>query len=411
VRLVAGAFSDVGQVREGNEDAHLVDDRLTLFAVADGMGGHRGGEVASWTAIEALRAAVAHGKPVHEAITTANTAVLEKAADEPELAGMGTTMTVLVPAGPASLLIGHVGDSRAYLLRGDVMQRVTEDHSLVEELVREGRLTAEQAESHPQRAIITRALGVDDDVEVDLYTITVRDGDRVVLCSDGLTTMVRDRDVERIARGEQDPQRAAEALVDAANAAGGEDNITVVVVDVSEVGDAAGADPEALAADIGASTPAPVRPADVDVPLAALPHASRRRRIRGIALLVVPLLAILLVSVAVLGWYARRSYYVGVDGETVVLYQGVPGGVLGWNPTVERRTDLSLDDLAATQRLAVVDGAARGSRERAERYLERLVNDATTTTSSTTTSTSGTSSTTRPPGVTTTAPGVARTTP
>ena len=185
MRLGAGFATDQGQLRDNNEDAFLVDDERALFAVADGMGGHRGGEVASRTAIESLRASIASGMPVNVAIERANTAVIDRAAGDSELQGMGTTMTAVLPAGGHQLLIGHVGDSRAYLVHEGNLRRVTEDHSLVEELVREGRLTPEQAESHPQRAIITRALGIDTDVDVDLYTIDVDPGDRLIVCSDG----------------------------------------------------------------------------------------------------------------------------------------------------------------------------------------------------------------------------------
>jgi len=195
VKLAAASATDQGRVRSNNEDAFLIDDQRALFAVADGMGGHRGGEVASHTAIEALRAAIANGTPLHDAITRANTAVLTRAAGDDELTGMGTTMTAVVAIGGRQLLIGHVGDSRAYMMHEGTLRRATDDHSLVEELVREGRLTPEQAEAHPQRAIVTRALGVDDPVDVDLYTLDVEAGDRVLLCSDGLTTMVRERDI------------------------------------------------------------------------------------------------------------------------------------------------------------------------------------------------------------------------
>src|SRR4029079_16075222 len=152
--------------------------------------------------IEALRAAIAGGRGVQDAITSANDAVIERARGNQELTGMGTTLTALVVAGGRQLLIGHVGDSRAYLIHEGVLRRITDDHSLVEELVREGRLTSEQADSHPQRHVVTRGLGVDDEVEVDLYAIEVIVGDRVVICSDGLTTMVRERDIERIVRSE-----------------------------------------------------------------------------------------------------------------------------------------------------------------------------------------------------------------
>jgi protein phosphatase len=403
MKLTAGLFSDVGQVRELNEDYPLVDERLALFAVADGMGGHQGGEVASRTAIEALRAAVASGLSINDAIVRANDAVLKRAEGADELAGMGTTMTAVVVVGGQRLLIGHVGDSRAYLLRDGHLERITEDHSLVEELVREGRLTPEQAEVHPQRAIITRALGVEDDLEVDLYTVHVQASDRLLVCSDGLTTMLRDREVERIARTESDPQRAAEALVDAANAAGGEDNITVVVLDVVEVDAEDPPDPIALAAPEealdDAAAPAAASASVGGVASPATPTASdakpprekgaRLRGIRGALLVVVPLVVILGVATAAVGWYARRSYYVGAAGREVVIYKGVPGGVLGWNPTVEQRSGIEVADLEQIDRDRVADGAARGSLARAESFVdhlqERIDATSTTTTSSTTT--------------------------
>ena len=270
MKLAAGAATDTGLVRTNNEDSFLVDDEHVLYTIADGMGGHRGGEVASRTAIEALRAAIAGGQPVNDAIVQANTAVIDRAATDQDLEGMGTTMTAVVVAGGRQLLIGHVGDSRAYLLHDGTMRRITDDHSLVEELVRDGRLTPEQAESHPQRAIVTRALGVDSQVDVDLYTIEVEAGDRVLLCSDGLTTMVRDRDVERLARSETDPQRTAEVLVGAANRAGGEDNTSVVVIDVLEVDAATAPDPELLAAPAAARVPMAPAP-DVEPPPAPAP--------------------------------------------------------------------------------------------------------------------------------------------
>ena len=402
MKLRAGAFSDVGQNRDGNEDAHLVDERLMLFAVADGMGGHRGGEVASWTAIEALRAGVANGRAVDDAITGANSAVRERAEGDDALTGMGTTMTAVVVPGGRQLLIGHVGDSRAYLLHEGAMRRITVDHSLVEELVQEGRITEEQALSHPQRAIVTRALGIDADVEVDLYTIEVEPGDRILLCSDGLSGMVRDRDVERILRSEPDPQRAAELLVDAANAAGGEDNITAVVLDVDEVDAAAVPDPDLLDAGSPAIVPAVSTPApEFEKPVAPV-RESRVRRVRNVALIVVPIVMVLAFAVVALGWYARRSYYVGIDDNEVVLYQGVPGGVLGWDPTVETRTGIDVDELTPSQQAALEEGAAEGSRDEAEAFVVRLENTITTTTTSTTTTT--TTTTTRPRTTTTTTP-------
>lgn len=399
MKIVAAARTDVGRVREGNEDAVLVDDRLALYAVADGMGGHRGGEVASATAIEALRAAVAAGRSIDDAIVVANGAVLDKAEGDPALAGMGTTLTAVLAPGGSSVLLGHVGDSRAYLLRDGVLSRLTEDHSLVEELVREGRLTPEQAEIHPQRSIITRALGVEPDLEVDLAAVPVRAGDRLVLCSDGLTTMVRERDVAGVVRAEQDPVVAADSLVAAANAAGGEDNVTVVVLDVVEIDESTPPDPVALAEPAEPATPVPVPAPDVS-PTAEPPPIPRAQRWRGAVLLVVPLLIVLALAAGAVGWYARRSFFVGLDGERVALFRGVPGGVLLWDPTVEQPSTLRAGDLTAADRLSLEGGAARGSRERAEAYLARLEKRTAAATSTTVPRT--TAPTTRPRHATTT---------
>ena len=413
MKFATGSATDTGLVRGNNEDSFLVDGAHQLFAVADGMGGHRGGEVASRTAIEALRAAIASGRSVNEAITRANTAVLERASGDADLTGMGTTLTAVVVAGAQQLLIGHVGDSRAYMLHNGILRRITDDHSLVEELVREGRLSPEQAESHPRRHIVTRALGVDTDVEVDLFTIEVEPGDRVLICSDGLTTMVRERDLERLLRNEPDPQRAAELLVDAANRAGGEDNTSVVVLDVLEVDPVEIPDPDAL---VEAAAPAPVHrppmpPAPEPVTPARVPTASWGSRIRGTLLLFVPLILVLAIAVGGVGYYARRSYYVGFATNRVVIYKGVPGGVLGWNPTIEQRTGLTAGQLTQVDHDRVAAGSGRGSLANARQFVRNLQShvNATSTTTTTkprrpTTTTRPRTSTSRPRSATATAP-------
>src|SRR6266508_4001901 len=205
MRLITGAATDVGRVREGNEDAYLVDDTMGLVAVADGMGGHRAGEVASATALEALRAAVTSGRPLRESIQDANEAVFTKSLTDTSLRGMGTTLTAGTLASGGTLLVGHVGDSRAYLLHDGELKQVTVDHSLVEELVREGRLTADEAAVHPQRSIITRALGVDASVEVDVYPVELATGDVLLFCSDGLTAMLHSDLIASELRREEDP--------------------------------------------------------------------------------------------------------------------------------------------------------------------------------------------------------------
>ena len=379
MRLQIGFASDVGRVRDGNEDAFLVDERMGLVAVADGMGGHRAGEVASATAIESLRANVASGMPIRDAIANANQAVFTKAEHDESLQGMGTTVTAGTLATGDTLLVGHVGDSRLYLLRGGDLHRVTDDHSLVEELVREGRLTPEQAAVHPQRSTITRALGVDASVDVDVYPIQLRVGDRLVFCSDGLTTMVRDENIATVLRRERDPQRAANQLVADANEAGGEDNVTVVVVD-AEPGESLVERPAALPpelahldADDDGSRPEPegerMRVAEPAPP-------PRRRRIGRAALRValwaLPILAVLGLAVGVAGWYARRTYFVTITDDRVVLYKGRPGGAFGWDPTVEEVTDVRRRDLTSAQHDDLEGEVEFSSRADADEYLDRL---------------------------------------
>ncbi len=239
LRLQVGAATDVGQVRDHNEDDYLVDDDLGLIAVADGMGGHRGGEVASAAALEALRVAFVAGAPIDEAVIAANDAVHEQSVADPNLRGMGTTLTAGSFDDEGHVVLGHVGDSRAYLSRDGTFERVTTDHSLVEELIQAGELTPEEAERDPRRSQITRALGLERGVLVDVIELDLSDGDRLLLCSDGLTTMLSEDAIATFLADEADPTAAAVGLIDAANAAGGVDNITVIVIDVvgGEAGD------------------------------------------------------------------------------------------------------------------------------------------------------------------------------
>jgi protein phosphatase len=362
-KIVAAGVTDVGRVRDGNEDDFIDQvDRLGLVAVADGMGGHRAGEVASATALEALRAAVANGQSLRDAIEGANDAVLEKSESDRELHGMGTTLTAGMLGSDGQLVVGHVGDSRAYLARDGELTQITNDHSLVEEMVRGGELTPEQAEVHPRRSIITRALGIDPQVEVDEYPIALQAGDRILLCSDGLTTMVRPGDIASILNREHDPNRAAQLLVDAANEAGGEDNITAVIIEAVEVTEDEAGAAAAVPDDDTADAPA-LKP--------------RRRRGTGRTILrvlvwVLPILAVLAVAFLAVGWYARNTYFVGVDRGRVTVFQGVEGGLLGWDPTIERRTAIDPDELTQAQREDVTDGKKFSSRSGADDYVARL---------------------------------------
>ncbi len=224
----AGA-TDPGRKRRHNEDAYVCEP--PLFAVADGMGGAQAGEIASKLAAAALRAGPK--EDVAALIQEANRLVYERASEDESVSGMGTTVTVaLVEDG--AVHIGHVGDSRAYLIRDGSLEQLTEDHSLVAELVRSGKLSPEEAEAHPQRSVITRALGTDPEVDVDTFTVQARPGDLFLLCSDGLTSMVDDDAILAIVEeNRSDLQRAAKALVDAANRGGGEDNTTVVFFEIA----------------------------------------------------------------------------------------------------------------------------------------------------------------------------------
>jgi PPM family protein phosphatase len=230
--------TNTGRRRRRNEDDFVLEP--PLFAVADGMGGAQAGELASSLAASALRENAAVGsdggaEEVVELIQEANRRVHERATSDAAASGMGTTMTVALFADDGCVTIGHVGDSRAYLLRDRDLEQLTEDHSLVAELVRRGELSPEEAETHPQRSVITRALGTDPDVDVDAFHVQAQPGDVFLLCSDGLTTMV---DVDTIAdlveRNRHDLGAAAKALIKAANDRGGDDNITAVLFEVSE---------------------------------------------------------------------------------------------------------------------------------------------------------------------------------
>lgn len=413
MKISVGSATDVGRARSANEDAYFRDDEGGVFAVADGMGGHRAGDVASSTAVEAVEELLSEGASLVDAIVAANAAVFTRAQQNPEMRGMGTTVTAAQVADESALL-AHVGDSRAYLLRDGQLTQITEDHSLVEELVREGRLSPEEAAVHPQRSIITRALGVDEDVEVDTYEIDLLPDDRIVICSDGLTSMVRDDEIVRILRAEDDPQVAADNLVEAANRAGGEDNITVLVIHAEPTGAAKKARRKKAAAASAAledtgdeATGEWHRIEDVSEDEdedgdgdedededEAVAGISTGRRLLRAARWAVPVVAIVAAASVALGWYARSNYFVGLEGEQVVLYQGVPDGFLFWDPTVEARSDLTEGDLRGIDREDVSDGKEFSGRAGAENYLRRLEQKATTTTTSSTTTTAATTSTT-----------------
>ncbi|QIA26892.1 Stp1/IreP family PP2C-type Ser/Thr phosphatase [Thermaerobacter sp. PB12/4term] len=233
--LRLAARTHPGWVRENNEDAYLAEalpgDGGWLLAVADGMGGHRAGEVASWLALRTLRECVVAGLPLAQAVVAANQEVFRRQAGDPDLSGMGTTLTVAVIGRGGAVELCHVGDSRAYLLRQGHLERLTQDHSLVEEFVRNGALTEQEARRHPQRNLLTRAIGTDVSVPVDETTVQLEPSDVLLLCSDGLSEALPDSRLADLlaAAGPGDVALQVEALIEAALAAGGSDNITAVL--------------------------------------------------------------------------------------------------------------------------------------------------------------------------------------
>ena len=437
-RLRWGAATDTGQVRANNQDAVLVAE--PVFAVADGMGGHVAGEIASQVAVEALQEARATSRPeLVEAVRSANRAVWQRADDEPDLRGMGTTLCViaLVPGDRSSggggglerILVANVGDSRVYQLHDGDLDQITDDHSLVEDLVREGRLSPAEARTHPQRNILTRVLGNEPEVEVDSWEIIPNAGDRFVLCSDGLFNEVDDDRIAAVLRRLADPDDAAHELVALANQGGGRDNVSVVVVDVVDdertagpgttavtVTEGSAADPTLPSAPAGesspaSSAPAPSRPPPAQAtsaipvvaatpspppPTAAAPPPARstRRLTWRSVLFVCCLLLVVGGGAAAVVWFARSAYFVGVDDEQVAIFRGRPGGLLWIQPTLAERTPLSFEDVPPARQAAITSGKEEPTLAEARRYVASLQEQADAERRRTTTTTSTTSTTT-----------------
>jgi PPM family protein phosphatase len=360
--------TDAGKVRRNNEDAYLVGEGRdeTLFVIADGIGGFEAGEVASRIAIEVLKE-LEPGAPFEAAIREANRRILAFGRGDERLSGMGTTLVALRFGGTRErpvAEVAHVGDSRAYLLRGGNLRPLTEDHSLVAELVRSGELTRDQAAEHPQKNLITRALGAEEEVDVDTAVLPVEAGDRILLCSDGLSDMVPEgRISEILADSQGDPETTARRLLSAALDAGGTDNVTVVVVDLKEQ-----APPEERSGDthempaVGQSEGTATRPSPTRRPpererkgdASRRSTVARRKRKGGGFGRFVRGLAIVLVIVAALTpaylWGSSR-YFLGVDDGEVVAYRGLPYAPLGIELNEEwRRTDVQISEVKTPYR-------------------------------------------------------------
>jgi serine/threonine protein phosphatase PrpC len=397
------SHSDTGRQRRANEDAYMA--RSPVFVVADGMGGAQAGEVASRIAVEAFERGIdANGgaspeQLLADRVREANARIHEMSQAEQDRAGMGTTITA-AHVGEHEIAIAHVGDSRAYRLRDGDLERLTEDHSLVEEMRRRGQLTAQEADEHPQRSIITRALGPEPDVAVDTHSWRGAAGDVYLLCSDGLTSMLPEPQVGAILRGAATLSDAGHALIDAANSAGGRDNITVVLFRLEEVGDV---DPvmeqqttagrtalttadvrAAAAARATAAAPATAAPASSSSSFAGPPRRLRptapapppprgSRRARRLTMS----FAILALVVLPLGFGAylanQAVYFVGTDTSGfVTLYRGLPyalpAGIELYKPAYV--SGVPIGTVPASRRKQLVDHTLRSHDDAADLIRE-----------------------------------------
>ena len=338
-RITFGSCTHVGCIRDHNEDNLLVSS--PLFAVADGMGGHEGGEIASEIAVQILRKQAPRtpdSQALGAAIEAANYEIIKAAQDGRGREGMGTTMTAVIIK-DTRLIIGQVGDSRAYLLSQGTLHQLTRDHSLMADMIDSGQITPEEARVHPNRSVITRALGSSLYTQPDLYELNVQDNDRLLLCSDGLSGVVDKAVMERILSRYDDPQICADQLIQAAIDAGGPDNITAIVID------------------IGADT---------------THHERDRKKSRRNALIVFLAFVLVLAGAAfgVHAWINNSAYLADHDGK-VAIYKGVNGEILGHRfDQLERVTTVNTADLApgVAARLSG-DGIKVGSLKAAEELV------------------------------------------
>jgi protein phosphatase len=428
--LRAGAATHVGRLRTINQDAYVLLPDRELFVVADGMGGHQGGEVAARLAIETLQVAYQDhtAESLTDAIAVANHRIRNEGDADPNLRGMGTTVVALAlmpdepdpdaepvdddSEPPLHLVIANVGDSRAYLHRDGSLVQLTEDHSVVADLVRDGRITAEEAESHPQRNIVTRVLGVYETVDVDLWPIDPVTGDRFLLCSDGLFNEVGTDQISAVLRRLDDPSEAAAELVRLANEGGGRDNITAIVVDVVDDGGVARAASAALAGEpsrldsatrdadddhdlagfttaMPVAAPAGLTDEDLDSARVDEPSRKERRALRRaekrktprtrvtwrVVAFVVLLVAVIGGALATIQWYGTSTYYVTFEDDEVVIYQGRPGGTLWVDPELQEGTGIAREDVPERYVEALEAGSEHSSLEEARAYVDNIESD------------------------------------
>jgi serine/threonine protein phosphatase PrpC len=423
--LRSGSASDVGLVRSTNQDLAL--ETSSLFAVADGMGGHAGGEVASRLAIDALTAAFGRqptGVGLAEAVTSANSVVWAHSQENADLRGMGTTLTAVAlvdEGGHDVLALVNVGDSRSYRFHDGELTQITQDHSLAEEMVLSGELTPAEAAFHPHRHILTRALGVSPDVDVDVWRIRPIRGERFLLSSDGLTNELGNNQIIEVLSTVADPQAAADLLVRAARTHGGSDNITAVVIDVIVGDEDTGSvpavapmspefvSPTGLASD-GVAAPQPLAVPEIKIPNRRDRRRAKRRearRDRGRRLITFRTLLFTILFVVIVGagyysvrWYNTNSYYVGVNHNELVIYQGRIGGFLWYKPVEVQRTGVTTADVLETYLPEIKAGVAESTLTKAQNYVTNVKKPSTGTTVLPAASTTTTTTTTTVPGAT-----------
>ena len=333
-----GARSDVGLVRSHNEDSFLL--RTPLFAVCDGMGGHAAGEVASSIAVETIgekAPATADDTLLGAAVESANIAIIEGAAAGKGKVGMGCTASAVLIEGN-KMAVAHVGDSRVYLLRHGTLVRVTHDHSYAEELVDSGQITADAARVHPSRSVLPRALGSDPDMYADHFSLEVNDGDRIIVCSDGLSSMITDASIEALAVSSVTPQQAADNLVSAALTAGGGDNVTVIVIDVLNDG---------------------------------IADANRKRTLKHFGIVLTAVIAAFVVVGLCFYAFIRSEWYLGVNGDTVGIYQGVSGNFMGLELSeLTETSSVEISDLPSSVQEQLAGGIRVNSEDQARETIK-----------------------------------------
>lgn len=390
LRLTWGGATDQGRIRANNQDAMYADSGL--FVVADGMGGHQGGEVAANLAVRTLtNAERSDREQLREAVAEANRVVHQTALEEAELHGMGTTLTTLAVSQEANthqFVILNVGDSRVYRHRDGQLEQLTEDHSYVAELVRRGELDDEAAQAHPYRNMLTRAIGVHAEVEIDEWLLEPVSGDRFMLCSDGLTNELADVEIAEQLGFDKDPSTTAKALVGLANKRGGRDNSTVLIVDVQvEVIDP---DEPPLSSGTGESQGrTSSSPDEANTPIGDSENFSNQLEQKsntkkrswlsdrvhvklGAVIISLVLLFSSAAMVTAIGLYARSSYHVGIVANHVVIQKGRIGGLLWFEPTLEHWTDIQTIQLAEQDRQRLAKGEQMLDLDNAKTFVANL---------------------------------------